>query len=77
LFNCILFYYPSGVKGLVLPPFETIVELGYGTVVAAVPSLEEICFFKFGGEFCYYLLVYLVLLFIVLLFVDYGCGITD
>lgn len=55
-----------------MPPFETIVELGTGTTVPAVPTLEEIYFFKFGGEFCYYLDVYLVLLFIVLLFVDYG-----
>jgi len=51
LFNCILFYYPSGVKGLVLPPFEAIVELGKGIAVPAVPSREEFCFFKFGGEF--------------------------
>jgi hypothetical protein len=54
------------VKGLVLPPFETIVELGIGTGIAAVPTREEICFYKFGGEFYCYLDVYFVLVIVLL-----------
>ena len=55
-----------------MPPFEAIVELGKRTAVAAVPIRDEICFFMFGGEFCYYLEVYLIKLFIVLSFAICG-----
>ena len=67
LFNCILFYYPSGVKGLAFPPFEAIVEVGYGTCPPAVPTRDYICFFTLGGDYCYYSLDNCLVLFVIVL----------